>query len=32
MIKIICIGKIKENYLTELINDYKKIIKKNNKL
>lgn len=32
MIKIICIGKIKENYLTELINDYKKRINKYHKL
>lgn len=32
MIKIICIGKIKETYLTELINDYKKRISKYHKL
>lgn len=32
MIKIICVGKIKENYLTELINDYKTRINKYNKL
>ncbi len=32
MIKIICIGKIKENYLTELINDYKTRINKYHKL
>jgi 23S rRNA (pseudouridine1915-N3)-methyltransferase len=32
MIKIICIGKIKESYLTELINDYKKRINKYHKL
>ena len=32
MIKIICIGKIKETYLTELINDYKKRINKYHKL
>ena len=24
MIKILCVGKIKESYLDELINDYKK--------
>ena len=28
MIKILCVGKIKENYLDELINDYKKRIGK----
>ena len=28
MIKIICLGKIKENYLKELINDYQKRINK----
>lgn len=32
MIKIICIGKIKEKYLTELINDYQKRINKYHKL
>lgn len=32
MIKIICVGKIKENYLTDLINDYKKRINKYHKL
>lgn len=32
MIKIICIGKIKEKYLTDLINDYKKRINKYHKL
>lgn len=32
MIKIICIGKIKEKYLTELINDYKTRINKYHKL
>ena len=32
MIKIICIGKIKEIYLTNLINDYKKRINKYHKL
>jgi len=32
MIKIICVGKIKENYLTELINDYKTRINKYHKL
>lgn len=32
MIKIICIGKIKENYLKELINDYSKRINKYHKL
>lgn len=32
MIKIICVGKIKENYLIELINDYKKRINKYHKL
>lgn len=32
MIKIICIGKIKEKYLTELINDYYKRISKYHKL
>ena len=28
MIKILCVGKIKENYLDELRNDYKKRIGK----
>ena len=28
MIKILCVGKIKESYLDELINDYKKRISK----
>ena len=32
MIKIICVGKIKENYLTELINDYKNRISKYHKI
>lgn len=32
MIKIICLGKIKENYLTDLINDYSKRINKYHKL
>lgn len=32
MIKIICIGKIKEKYLTELINDYKNRINKYHKI
>ena len=32
MIKIICVGKIKENYLTELINDYKTRISKYHKI
>ena len=32
MIKIICIGKIKENYLKDAINDYKKRISKYHKL
>lgn len=32
MIKIICVGKIKEPYLMELINDYKKRINKYHKL
>ncbi len=32
MIKIICIGKIKEKYLTDLINDYQKRINKYHKL
>ena len=32
MIRIICIGKIKENYLKELINDYTKRISKYHKL
>ncbi|MBE6156693.1 MAG: 23S rRNA (pseudouridine(1915)-N(3))-methyltransferase RlmH [Firmicutes bacterium] len=32
MIKIICVGKIKENYLKELINDYKNRISKYHKL
>lgn len=32
MIKIICVGKIKEKYLTEMINDYMKRISKYHKL
>lgn len=32
MIKIICVGKIKEKYLTDLINDYKLRISKYHKL
>lgn len=32
MIKIICLGKIKEKYLTDLINDYQKRINKYHKL
>ena len=32
MITIICVGKIKETYLTELINDYSKRISKYHKL
>jgi len=32
MIKIICVGKIKENYLKELISDYEKRINKYHKL
>ena len=32
MIKIICIGKIKEKYLTDAINDYKKRITKYHKI
>ncbi len=32
MIKIICVGKIKENYLKELIDDYKKRIMKYSKI
>ena len=32
MIKLICLGKIKENYLRELINDYYKRINKYHKL
>ena len=32
MIKIICVSKIKENYLTELINDYKTRISKYHKI
>lgn len=32
MIKILCVGKIKEGYLTELINDYKKRISKYHKI
>lgn len=32
MIKIVCVGKIKENYLNELINDYLKRINKYHKL
>lgn len=32
MIKIICLGKIKENYLADLIDDYKKRIQRYHKL
>jgi len=32
MIKIICVGKIKENYFTEAINEYKKRLEKYTKL
>lgn len=32
MIKILCVGKIKENYLNELINDYLKRISKYHKI
>ena len=32
MIKILCVGKIKETYLTDLINDYQKRINKYHKL
>ncbi len=32
MIKIICIGKLKENYLNELVNDYSKRINRYHKL
>ena len=32
MIKIICVGKIKEAYLNELINDYTKRISKYHKI
>ena len=32
MIKIICVGKIKEKYLIELVNDYFKRINKYHKL
>ena len=32
MIRIICVGKIKENYLTDLINDYMKRISKYHKI
>ena len=32
MIKIICVGKLKENYLKELMEDYKKRIQKYHKL
>lgn len=32
MIRILCVGKIKENYLKELINDYEKRISKYHKL
>ena len=32
MIRILCVGKIKENYLKELINDYEKRINKYHKL
>lgn len=32
MIKILCVGKIKESYLTDLINDYKKRINKYHKI
>ena len=31
MIKIICLGKLKESYLTELVNDYLKRINKYHK-
>lgn len=32
MIKLICVGKIKESYLREAINDYKRRISKYHKL
>ena len=32
MIKIICVGKIKENYLRDMINDYAKRISKYHKI
>lgn len=32
MIKILCVGKIKESYLSDLINDYKKRINKYHKI
>ncbi len=32
MIRILCVGKIKENYLNELINDYEKRISKYHKI
>lgn len=32
MIKIICVGKLKEDYLKEMVNDYKKRINKYHKL
>lgn len=32
MIKLICVGKLKEQYLTDLVNDYKKRINKYHKL
>ena len=32
MIKIICLGKLKEKYLTDLVNDYKKRIEKYHKI
>lgn len=32
MIRVLCVGKIKENYLNELINDYSKRISKYHKL
>ena len=32
MIKILCVGKIKENYLKEMISDYQKRINKYHKL
>ena len=32
MIKIICLGKIKEQYLVEMINDYKKRINRYHKI
>ena len=32
MIKIICVGKLKEKYLIELVNDYKNRINKYHKL